>query len=208
MQKKNGLTGGSDHYTGSSISVSRRRAMAASTAALAGLLCGSVLGQGQKAEVSKTKPPEDAGGAMARFRAHFKRMGSDDLDEREQMFREMNLRRRQRAIERYEDRLKFSEAEWQVIGPRLEAVYDLVHRSGGGGFGGGRPLTGIDAKKQELRAILREEGAQVDRIKAGLRAVRAAQERARQELGAARQSLRDLLTLRQEAELVLDGLLV
>jgi len=49
--------------------------------------------------------------------------------------------------------------------------------------------------------------AAADQIKAKLTALRAAQSGAAQELAKARQSLRQLLTLRQEAVLVLNGLL-
>ena len=47
----------------------------------------------------------------------------------------------------------------------------------------------------------------MDQIKAKLTALRAAREQARRELATAQRSLRQLLTLRQEAHLVLRGLL-
>jgi hypothetical protein len=52
-----------------------------------------------------------------------------------------------------------------------------------------------------------DEGAKPEEIKAKLTALRAAKEQARQDLVKARQDLRQLMTLRQEAVLVLNGLL-
>ena len=50
-------------------------------------------------------------------------------------------------------------------------------------------------------------GAKPEEIKAKLTALRAAKERATQELAKARQGLRQIMNLRQEAVLVLNGLL-
>ncbi len=47
----------------------------------------------------------------------------------------------------------------------------------------------------------------MDQIKARLGALRSAKEKAQQELATAQHSLRQLMTLRQEAVLVLNGLL-
>ena len=52
-----------------------------------------------------------------------------------------------------------------------------------------------------------DSGGTAEAIKAKLTALRAAKEKDRRELAAARQSLRQVLTLRQEAHLVLHGLL-
>ncbi len=65
----------------------------------------------------------------------------------------------------------------------------------------------MERRNSELRELLRDEGPAVDKIKAGLMALRAAKEKAAQELVAAKRDLRELMTLRQEAELVLSGLL-
>jgi hypothetical protein len=65
----------------------------------------------------------------------------------------------------------------------------------------------VDRSKGELRQMLANKGAPADQIKARLTALRVAQEQSRQELTKARRNLRQLLTLRQEAALVLNGLL-
>jgi anthranilate phosphoribosyltransferase len=72
---------------------------------------------------------------------------------------------------------------------------------------GGRPKTEVEQRSRELSELLRDEKAEVSQIKARLTALRAAKERTVQELIKARQSLRQILTLRQEAMLVLNGLL-
>jgi hypothetical protein len=87
-------------------------------------------------------------------------------------------------------------------------VYKLVHPqpqfAGGGNTRSGSP---VDRGKSELRGVLADKGASADQIKAKLTALRAAQLGAAQELAEARQNLRQILTLRQEATLVLNGLL-
>jgi hypothetical protein len=69
-----------------------------------------------------------------------------------------------------------------------------------------RPKTEVEQRSSELRDLLRDKAA-VDKIKASLAALRAAKEKAAKELVAAKQDLRQLMTLPQEAELVLSGLL-
>ena len=69
------------------------------------------------------------------------------------------------------------------------------------------PRTEAELRSRGLRELLQDEKAPVDQIKARLTALRAAKQRAVQQLMNARQGLRELLTLRQEAVLVLNGLL-
>ncbi len=63
------------------------------------------------------------------------------------------------------------------------------------------------AQGRELREVLGDKDAKADEIKAKLTALRAAKEQSRQELVKARENLRQIMTLRQEAVLVLNGLL-
>jgi len=65
----------------------------------------------------------------------------------------------------------------------------------------------VDKASSELRELLRNESATAEQIKAKLAALRAAKQKAAQDLATARQSLRQLMSLRQEALLVLNGLL-
>jgi hypothetical protein len=70
-----------------------------------------------------------------------------------------------------------------------------------------QPRTEVDKTSSELRELLRDDSAAADQIKAKLAALRAAKQKEAQELVTARQSLRQLMTLRQEALRVLNGLL-
>ena len=88
-------------------------------------------------------------------------------------------------------------------------------RRGGGGRGGpggqrgggesAREMNATQAASQALREVLEKDDASPDEIRAKLTALRAAKESARQKLAAAQKDLRDVLTLKQEAQLVLFG---
>jgi hypothetical protein len=141
-------------------------------------------------------------------------------------------RMRQMMEQRMKEQLGVSDEEWKVIGPRLTKVMELNRQAGGGmgmgrlfmrrgpqgqrGPGGDRPrpgrpegqeLTPVQKAMDELDATLENESAAAEEIKAKLTALRGAREKARQQLATAQQELRQLLTLRQEAQLVMMGLL-
>ena len=129
----------------------------------------------------------------------------------------------QRYLEWMKERLKVEDEEWKVLQPRLAKVMTLSRdvRGGmrgmmfgrrgrrGGDAAGARPQPQSATQKaqQALRQSLENEAATADEIKAKLTALRAAREKAKQELAVAQQSLRELLTQRQEAQLVLMGIL-
>jgi len=71
---------------------------------------------------------------------------------------------------------------------------------------GGEP-TAVDTAADALQTTLGNTEATAEDIKAKLTAYRAAREKAKQELAKAQQDLRQVLTLRQEAQLVLMGML-
>lgn len=73
--------------------------------------------------------------------------------------------------------------------------------------GRGMMRGGQDENLQALQTLLEDENATTDEIKTKLSALRKAREAARQELAVAQKELRKLLTLRQEAMLVVMGLL-
>jgi chromosome segregation ATPase len=64
-----------------------------------------------------------------------------------------------------------------------------------------------DENLQALQTLLEDKNATSDEIKAKLSVLRKAREAAKQELAQAQRELRELLTLRQEAMLVVMGLL-
>jgi len=145
-------------------------------------------------------------------------------------------RMRQMFAERMKEQLGVTDQEWQVIQPRLTKVMELNRESMAGGmgrmFGGfrrprrgdqdrgpdargrqdrpGRPereLTAVEKAADQLSATLENESASAEEIKKQLTTLRAEREKAKQELAKAQQELREILTLRQEAQLVLMGLL-
>lgn len=139
---------------------------------------------------------------------------------------------RQRGLELIQEALGATDEEWVVLGPRVEKVQTLsrqTRRGGGMGmfsmFGGGRggregrrgatrgdvastrELSEVDEALQGLRAALENQEAKPEDIKKKLTTLREAREKAKQQLDKAQQELRELLSLRQEAQLVLMGLL-
>jgi len=68
-----------------------------------------------------------------------------------------------------------------------------------------RELTAVEKAEQQLQTSLENQSAAAETIKAQLTAVRSEREKAKQALATAQQELRQILTVRQEAQLVLIG---
>ena len=129
--------------------------------------------------------------------------------------------------ERYKGMLGATDAEWKVIEPKLTKVLTLSRQAGGmggmrmPGMGrerapgepgtgpgeGARAQTEMDKAVEALRTALDNKGSTPEIIKEKLAAMRAAREKVNQELTKAQQDLRQSLNLRQEAQLVLSGVL-
>jgi hypothetical protein len=140
---------------------------------------------------------------------------------------QMRARWEQRMQDRLKEALKVSDEEWSVLQPRIKKVSDLQResRSGmmrgmgrrGGGPGGEnnnaestqpeRQLSAMQQAAKDLQTILETEGATSDQIKAKLDAYRAAKTASEAQLTKARTELRELLTINQEAQLVMMGIL-
>ncbi len=192
--------------------ISRRAALGSSGAAVLGLLSHSVLGQTEEekpeAKTPAAKPSKQMQERRGQSKAFSERMRSaDSMEERQQIMNEQIAWQRQQAIEDLKEQLGLSGREWSVIKPRLQTVYDLVHRRPQLMGSTELPKTEVQQRSSELRELLSDNKTAVDQIKAKLTALRAAKERVVQELGQARRGLRQVLTLRQEALLVLNGLL-
>jgi len=189
----------------SGVAISRRAAIASSGAIALCAMSGGALGQ----EGGFSGLPKEIQERMAKSREFSERMrnaGSDE--ERTRIMEERAARERTRAIEDVRGQLEIAEAEWSVLKPRVEAVYRLVHpQPQFGGTGNMGSMSPVDRSKNELRQMLASKDASADQIKAKLTALRVAQEQSRQELTKARQQLRQILTIRQEAVLVLSELL-
>ena len=129
---------------------------------------------------------------------------------------------RQRMSERMREALGATEEEWQVLGPRVEKVQNLSRQVTGGGmrmFGrrGGRrgpggpegeqPQTELQKAQSALQEALADDSTPNADITARLTKFREEREKIKQELDVAKTELREIITLRQEAQLVLMGLL-
>jgi hypothetical protein len=191
------------------ITVSRRAVVASSAMAILGVVSASSQAADDARRTLPQGLPPDVRERMEKSREFSERMrNAASPEERTKIMEERGAWERTRAIEDIRGQLEVAEAEWSVLKPRVEAVYRLVHpQPQFGGPGSMGPMSPVDRSKGELRQMLANKDASADQIKAKLTALRAAQEQSRQELTKARQSLRQLLTLRQEAALVLNGLL-
>lgn len=135
--------------------------------------------------------------------------------------------------ERMKGPLGASDEEWKVIQPRLQKVMNLSRQvnvrgrgmmyGGPGGFvgrgqaGGQRTRPGtvrtqrepsaVEKATQGLQEVLSSENAKPEQIKAKLTALRTAKEKAAKDLATAQKELKQNLTVKQEAILVLSGYL-
>ena len=139
---------------------------------------------------------------------------------------------RQRMNDRIKEAMGATDAEWQVLQPKVEKVQTLQSASrGGGGMGmifgrGGGDSRGGDSrggdrgtqssdansspvqqKSRDLQASLDNKEAKPEELKAKLAALREARQKAKADLTKAQEELRELLTVRQEAVLVMNGML-
>ncbi len=121
----------------------------------------------------------------------------------------------ERIMDRYRENLGFSVAEWKVVQPKVQAVMDN-RISGASGmmsmFGGSRRGRGGNSSTEktptsELRDLLEKEKPAKGEIKAKLAAYRADRKAREAKLKKAQEDLRQLLTIKQEAQAVLAGLL-
>jgi len=140
----------------------------------------------------------------------------------------------QRMMERMKEVLAAGDDEWKVIEPRLSAVMTLSRevnnrggmmrmfgrggrggRGGPGGRGGDRggqgenqqPQSDIEKSTQALQTLLDAEKPNPAQIKKVLTALRTAREKSKQKLVKAQKNLSMVLSVRQEAQLVLMGYL-
>lgn len=120
---------------------------------------------------------------------------------------------RQRMMTRLKEQLGANDEEWKVLQPKVEKVMTAQNNSRGGGSGrGGRgggdnqPTTPVATASRDLRQAL-ENNASAEDINKKLAAYREARAKGREELAAAQKELKELLTPKQEATLVVNGML-
>jgi hypothetical protein len=136
---------------------------------------------------------------------------------------------RQRMLDALKTQMGATDDEFAAIQPKLEKVMQLQRDANGGGmrgmFGGGRggrnggnanaaatpaagtELSAVQKASTDLKASLDDKSATPADIKAKLDAFRAAKAQAKEDLAAAQKDLASVLTQRQEALLVMTGML-
>lgn len=123
-----------------------------------------------------------------------------------------------RFMERFKEQLAVPDDEWKVIEPKLTKVMTAQRDvRGGWGMGGGRRGGDQNADQQssspvttalrELRTAVEKPNSSAEEIDQKLAALREARAKAQANLDAARKELKELLTAKQEANLVLMGML-
>ena len=130
----------------------------------------------------------------------------------------------QAQLNRIKELLAASDEEWKILEPRILTIQDLLRDSGArggiasgrgrrGGFGGTavadpeNPPTAVQNAARELQESLASKDASAEDIKSKLTALRDARVKSQTELAKAQDQLREVLTARQEAVLVMSGLL-
>ena len=182
--------------------LSRRTLAGSFGLALVALMSGPALAQTKKRASASREPPttvqQDLGRLMSASR-----------EERMQSMRGVKEKVQGQELERYQKRLSISEEEWPLIRPRIEAVFNMVRNRRGSEEEEESTQADVEQKTRDLRELLRnrDEEASKAQVKAALTALRAAREKNRQKLARAQSALRELMTLRQEALLVLEKLL-
>jgi len=116
-------------------------------------------------------------------------------------------RMREMMLQRLQEDLGCTDQEWQAISPLVGKVIDAQSEARMGRFGGGRggPEAESNTEVAELRAALDSEDTPAEEIAAKLKAYRDARKKKEEALAKARDELRKVLTVRQEASLVLRG---
>lgn len=135
---------------------------------------------------------------------------------------------RERMNKMMQEQLGASDEEWKVLSPKIEKVQTAQRDSFGGfgmmGFGrrggpggppggpggpgaGNQPQSKIAQAQTDLRSMLDKKDAGAPEIASKLTAYREAREKARKEVQESQKILKDLVTQRQEAVLVLMGVL-
>lgn len=131
-------------------------------------------------------------------------------------------------LDNLREQLGTTDEEWKALQPRIEKVMDAqraVPRAGAGIRGAMRASGGPEDQRQggqsaqgsqrpgilpeveALQRVLESKDSTKDQIKTALKAFREVRAKKEKELKDARQALREMVTVRQEAMLVLRGLL-
>ena len=125
---------------------------------------------------------------------------------------------RERFTGMIKEQMGATDEEWKVIEPKLTKVME-ARRDGGtfGAFRGGRDRGGdsqsqsdaspVQQASRDLRQVLDNKDASADQIAEKLKNLREAREKSKATLASAQKDLKEVLTQRQEAVLVMFGML-
>jgi hypothetical protein len=159
-----------------------------------------------------------------------------DPNQLQQIFGDIRKHVEKQRQKQLQEELGATDEEWKALGPKIEKVRTLsrlVGDDGGAGAPGGMPggmfgggpggIAGraslmrnldpnaqpadIEKKSQALQTLLDNKQAKPEAVVASLKAYRDARVKTKQDLAKAQQELKDLLTVRQEAQLVTMGIL-
>jgi hypothetical protein len=137
---------------------------------------------------------------------------------------------RQRMMDRIKEQLAPTDDEWKVLQPKIEAAQKQAMQSrmggmgfggrrGGGGGGGGnapatagdpaaaQPKTDLQTKADALRTLVENKDSDPKAIAEKVKDLRDAREKAKADLKKSQDELREIVTPRQEAQLILLGIL-
>ncbi len=136
---------------------------------------------------------------------------------------------RERMMTRIKEQLGATDDEWKAIEPKVDKVMTAQRESrggfgfggfgrGGGGGGGGaaggggggadqQPTTAVGKASADLRTTLDSKDAAPETIAKKLATFREVREKARKDVADAQKDLKEVLTQRQEAVLVINNLL-
>lgn len=166
-----------------------------------------------------------SGLALAQFGGRMGRGGAGPMDQRQMRQPRDPAQMQHQMMNHVREVLQAGDEEWKALEPRLERATALSREAasfgpgemlrgprGGPGRGAGpgamaRSESATARAAHDLRAALDNPEATPDEINAKLTALRAARQQAEQELATARRGVRELVTPRQEAHLVLMGIL-
>ncbi|MDB5175010.1 MAG: hypothetical protein JWM97_3320 [Phycisphaerales bacterium] len=120
--------------------------------------------------------------------------------------------------ERMKQQLEVNDDQWAAIQPKIEKIQQLQRDASGRGFGRGpggpggpggpdQQLSPVQEKVKALQEAVASPDATPEDVKAKLEALRHAKAEARKELAKAQDDLRTALNLKQEAVLVVMGML-
>ena len=146
-----------------------------------------------------------------------------DPNQLRQVFSDFRKQFEKQREKRLQEELGATDEEWKALGPKIEKVRTLSRLVGedagvGGMPGGPGGMPGramftrnldpnakpaeIETKSQALQTLLSDKQAKPEAVATALKAYRDARGKTLQDLAKARQELKDLLTVRQEAQLV------